>query len=98
MFSASGDEVELFVNFKSQGRLKKEPLAYRFRWDDVTYELGDVTAVVYNDGKQWATDAVVPRVEVVDSKGNVVLTSNNAVQFDVSSPGVIVRYGQWISW
>ncbi|KFY58767.1 hypothetical protein V496_05970 [Pseudogymnoascus sp. VKM F-4515 (FW-2607)] len=49
--------------------------------------------VVYNDGIQSSTDAVVPTGEaagVVDSKGNVVLTSNNAVQFGVSSPGVIV--------
>lgn len=28
--------------------------------------------------------------EVVDSKGNLVPTANNAIQFDVSSPGVIV--------
>lgn len=28
--------------------------------------------------------------EVIDSKGNVVPTANNAIQFDVSSPSVIV--------
>lgn len=31
--------------------------------------------------------------EVVDSKGNVVPTANNSIQFDVSSPGVIVATG-----
>lgn len=28
--------------------------------------------------------------EVIDSKGNVVPTANNTIQFEVSSPGVIV--------
>ncbi|KFY29634.1 hypothetical protein V494_08594 [Pseudogymnoascus sp. VKM F-4513 (FW-928)] len=55
----SGDEAELFVNGKSQGRKKKEPLAYRFRWDDVVYEPGTVNVVVYKDGKRWSTDTVV---------------------------------------
>ncbi|KFZ25208.1 hypothetical protein V502_00311 [Pseudogymnoascus sp. VKM F-4520 (FW-2644)] len=112
----SGDEAELFVNGRSQGKQKKEPLAYRFRWDDVVYEPGEVKVVVYKDGKQWSTDNVVTTgeaaalrlsadrttitadgedltfitAEVVDSNGNVVPTANNAIQFDVSSPGVIV--------
>ncbi|KFY08661.1 hypothetical protein V492_06018 [Pseudogymnoascus sp. VKM F-4246] len=112
----SGDEAEIFVNGKSQGRKKKEPLAYCFRWDDVVYEPGTVNVVVYKDGKRWSTDTVVTTgeatalrltadrtsitadgedltfitAEVIDSKGNVVPTANNAIQFDVSGPGVIV--------
>jgi beta-galactosidase len=54
----SGDEAELFVNGKSQGRQKKAPFAYRLRWDYVTYEAGDVTVVAYKDGKEWARDTV----------------------------------------
>ncbi|KAE8153446.1 glycoside hydrolase superfamily [Aspergillus avenaceus] len=54
----SGDEAELFVNGNSQGRLKRESLEYRFRWDNVTYEPGEVHAVTYKDGKKWATDTV----------------------------------------
>lgn len=51
---SSGDEAELFVNGKSQGRKKRAPYEYRFRWDYVTYEPGEVKVVTYRDGKQWA--------------------------------------------
>lgn len=54
----SGDEAELFVNGKSQGRQKKAPYAYRLRWDYVTYEPGDVLVVAYKDGKEWARETV----------------------------------------
>lgn len=50
----SGDEAELFVNGKSQGRIKKGPYEYRLRWDHVTYHPGEITAVVYKGGKEWA--------------------------------------------
>ena len=53
----SGDEAELFVNGKSQGRLKKAPYAYRLRWDYVTYEPGEISVVAYKDGKAWARDS-----------------------------------------
>ncbi|SFU79487.1 beta-galactosidase GalB [Pseudoduganella namucuonensis] len=54
----SGDEAELFVNGKSQGRKKKAPYEYRLRWDYVTYAPGEVRVVAYKDGKEWARDAV----------------------------------------
>jgi beta-galactosidase len=54
----SGDEAELFVNGKSQGRQKKAPFAYRLRWDYVTYEPGEITVVAYKDGKEWARETV----------------------------------------
>jgi beta-galactosidase len=54
----SGDEAELFVNGKSQGRQKKAPYAYRLRWDAVTYEPGEITVVAYKDGKAWAKETV----------------------------------------
>jgi beta-galactosidase len=54
----SGDEAELFVNGKSQGRQKKAPYAYRLRWDYVHYEPGEVTLVAYKDGKEWARSSV----------------------------------------
>jgi beta-galactosidase len=55
---SSGDEVELFLNGKSLGRKKREPLQYRFRWDEVKYEPGEVRAVAYKAGKKWAEDVV----------------------------------------
>lgn len=50
----SGDEAELFINGKSQGRKKKGLYEYRLRWDYVVYEAGEVTVIAYKDGKEWA--------------------------------------------
>jgi beta-galactosidase len=55
---SSGDEVELFLNGKSLGRKTKGPLQYRFRWDEVVYEPGEVRAVAYKGGKKWAETSV----------------------------------------
>jgi beta-galactosidase len=54
----SGDEAELFLNGKSLGRKKKEPLQYRIRWDDAVYEPGELKVIAYRQGRQWATDTV----------------------------------------
>jgi beta-galactosidase len=51
----SGDEGELFINGKSQGRRKKAPFEYRLRWDDVVYQPGEVSVVAYRNGSKWAT-------------------------------------------
>jgi beta-galactosidase len=65
----SGEEAERFLNGRSLGRKKRvfdtpdnpqlngEP-AYRIRWDDVPYEPGELKAVAYKDGNQWATDTM----------------------------------------
>ncbi|KAK4466259.1 glycoside hydrolase superfamily [Cladorrhinum samala] len=55
---SSGDEAELFINGKSQGRIKKAQYTYRFRWDKVTYQAGEVKVVTYKDGKEWATASI----------------------------------------
>ncbi|KAL2833475.1 glycoside hydrolase superfamily [Aspergillus pseudoustus] len=54
----SGDEAELFINGNSQGRFKRQEFEYRFRWDNVTYEPGEVRVMTYKDGKQWAEHTV----------------------------------------
>jgi beta-galactosidase len=54
----SGDEAELYLNGKSLGRKKLEPFQYRFRWDDVIYQPGELRVVVYKKGKKWASDTV----------------------------------------
>jgi len=54
----SGDEAELFLNGKSQGRLKRAPFQYRFRWDYVIYEPGEIKVVACKAGKPWATETV----------------------------------------
>lgn len=54
----SGDEAELFVNGKSQGRRKKALYEYRLRWDYVVYEPGEISVVAYKDGREWARSSV----------------------------------------
>jgi beta-galactosidase len=54
----SGDEAELFLNGRSLGKKKKAAFEYRLRWDDVKYEPGQLKAIAYKNGKQWATDIV----------------------------------------
>jgi beta-galactosidase len=53
VFSAA-DEAELFLDGKSQGRLKKEQYTYRFRWDKMVYQPGELHVVTYKGGKEWA--------------------------------------------
>lgn len=54
----SGDEAELFLNGQSLGRKKKQEYEYRLRWDDVIYHPGELKAVAYKNGKQWAESEV----------------------------------------
>lgn len=57
VFSAA-DEAELFLNGQSQGRVVRGASEYRFRWDNVTYEPGEVRVVTTKDGEIWAEDTV----------------------------------------
>lgn len=47
-----GEEAELFVNGRSQGRIRKNPAErldrYRLRWNDVKYEPGELRVVAYD--------------------------------------------------
>ena len=57
------DEAELFVNGKSQGRIRKNPAErldrYRLRWNDVIYEPGELKVVAYDqDGQPAATKTI----------------------------------------
>ena len=58
-----GVEGELFVNGKSQGRIKKNPKErldrYRLRWNDVKYEPGELKVVVYDEKGQPAGEQTV---------------------------------------
>jgi len=53
---SSAEEAELFVNGKSAGRLKRGTSSWRFRWDNVVYQPGDLKVVTYKNGQEWATD------------------------------------------
>ncbi len=52
----SGDEAELFVNGRSQGRKKKGAYEYRLQWNSVVYEPGEVRVTAYKKGQKWAED------------------------------------------
>ncbi len=70
----SGDEAELFLNGRSQGRKKKGPLEYRLRWDDVVYEPGEVRVEAYKNGRPWAKDLV----KTTGSATKVVMQSDRS--------------------
>ncbi|MDD2411289.1 MAG: beta-galactosidase GalB [Bacteroidales bacterium] len=55
---SSGDEAELFLNGKSLGKRKKAQFEYRFQWDDVVYQPGELKVKVWKDGKVWAEDVM----------------------------------------
>lgn len=75
----SGDEAELFINDKSQGRKAKRPGEdFRLVWDNVKYEPGKVEAIAYKNGKKWATD-------IIKTTGEPVRLSLAADQQTISS-------------
>jgi len=55
---SSGDDAELFVNGRSQGRRTKAKYRYRFVWEKVRYEPGEVRVVTWKNGKPWASETV----------------------------------------
>ena len=69
----SGDEAELFLNGKSLGRQKKEPLDYRLRWNDVAYQPGELKVVAYKNGRRWAGDSI----KTTGPAAKLVLTANH---------------------
>ncbi|MFL6617428.1 MAG: beta-galactosidase GalB [Povalibacter sp.] len=71
---SSGDEAELFINGKSQGRKTKQPFEYRFRWDETVYEPGELRAVTYKNGKAWASEVI----RTADSPARLELTPDRA--------------------
>ncbi len=50
----SGDEAELFLNGVSLGRQKRGQYQYRFKWDDVRYEPGELRVKTWKQGRAWA--------------------------------------------
>jgi len=72
----SGDEAELFLNGKSQGRKTKTPgKDFRLTWDSVKYTPGELKVVCYKNGKQWATDVV----KTTGEAANLTLSADRSV-------------------
>lgn len=82
VFSAA-DEAELFLNNQSLGTRTRAPVvgggvgdagAYRFRWDEVVYQPGELSVVTRKDGAPWADAAV----RTVGAAAGVKLTVDRA--------------------
>lgn len=100
MCFSSGDEAELFVNGKSQGvchRDKKNEgekipqgardtsrTAYRFVWENVIYEPGELRVKVKKKGKLWAEDKVVTTGEAAAVQSSVDCSTIVADGHDLS--------------
>lgn len=73
---SSGDEAELFLNGKSLGRKKRGALEYRFQWNEVVYEPGELKVATYKQGQPWAEEVVKTtgepaRVTLTPDRGNL---------------------------
>ena len=55
---SSGDEVELFVNGVSQGCRGRTKNLWRFVFDGVVYQPGELKTVAYRNGKVWCEETV----------------------------------------
>jgi beta-galactosidase len=51
---SSGDEAELFLNGRSLGRRQRGSYEYRFHWDEVVYEPGELRVQTWKNGQPWA--------------------------------------------
>ena len=93
-----GVEGELFVNGKSQGRVRKDASRrldrYRLRWNDVVYEPGEIKVVTYDaDGKKIGEDVrqtagapsqIVLSVECSERDGQLKATGRDLAFVTVS--------------
>ena len=80
---SSGDEAELFLNGKSQGRQKKLAMTYRFRWDNIVYQPGELHVVTYRNGVEWAnatvrTTGAAARVQLTTYRGRMTINGDGA--------------------
>lgn len=84
------DEAELFLNGKSQGRVKKDPSRkygrYRLKWNDVKYEPGELRVVVYDKtgavaGEQTVRTAGKPVNIVAEADRSVLRADGDDMAF-----------------
>ena len=79
-------EAELFVNGKSQGRISKRQDSrldrYRLRWNDVTYQPGELRVVAYNaDGSVMGEQKVLTAGKPVALRMDVECPSSDHATF-----------------
>lgn len=74
---SSADEAELFLNGKSQGKRERDELEYRFRWDDVEYEPGELRVMTYKNGEEWAENTIRTTGEAAELSLTTYLERNS---------------------
>jgi beta-galactosidase len=55
---SEADSAELFLNGESQGKTTRREGEYRFRWDELVYQPGEVSVVTYRGDEAWANATV----------------------------------------
>ena len=55
---SNAEEAELWINGVSQGKKILGESEYRFRWDEVVYQPGEVRVVTWKDGQEWAAETI----------------------------------------
>lgn len=55
---SEADTAELFLNGTSLGTKTRAEGEYRFRWDNVKYQPGELSVVTYKDNQTWANASV----------------------------------------
>jgi beta-galactosidase len=81
----SGDEAELFINGESQGRQQKGQYEYRLRWDNATYQPGEVRVVADKNGQEWAA-------ETVETAGEAAALARSPDQATITGDGRDVSF------
>ncbi|KAF7555658.1 hypothetical protein G7Z17_g1988 [Cylindrodendrum hubeiense] len=95
---STADEAELFVNGESQGRIQKDEFTYRFRWDEVKYEPGNVKVKTYKNGKKWIEETIrttgaATKLRVTADRTTVDSTGEDLAYFTVEvidKKGIVV--------
>lgn len=82
----SGDEAELFLNGKSQGRKTKTPgKDFRLVWDNVRYQPGVLRVVSYKNGKKWSE----AEVRTTGKAKSIALSADRT---EVTSDGEVLAF------
>lgn len=95
---SSADEAELFLNGESQGRVVKDEYQYRFRWDNVIYEPGELLVVTWKNGEPWARELVRTVGEANELKltADRATISNDGLDLSFVTVEVQDAYGQTV--
>lgn len=82
----SGDEAELFLNGKSQGRKAMTPgKDYRLVWDSVRYQPGVLKVISYKQGKKWSDSEV-------HTTGKAKYISLSTNRTEVTADGAVLAF------